>query len=203
VIDRHTPVKRALQELDRRGWERYFVMSDGWGNSSGVRVALERPQGVEGLVLGHTRLSHRRAGERAPINGAVWEAMNELVHRDHEEFILHGITQVTGGSVSEEVARKMVDRFPADLIVTGFELLTGEDDELGELMGKLDCPMLFAKHEECLMATEEGFDDAAAAFPDARTITVREAPQTSAKFATAIRAFCEEIAARNEHSQRL
>jgi hypothetical protein len=193
TIDRDTLVGRALEELSRRGWERCFVAADGWAISTGVRVALAQPQAVLGMILGHARLSHRREGDRAPINGAVWEAMNELVHKDHEAFILHGITQVTGGSVDEEVARQMVERFPHDLIATGFELLTSDDDELEKLLGQLVCPLLLAKHEECLMATEEGFEDAAAAFPQARTVSVKEAPQSSEKFADAMREFCEEV----------
>jgi pimeloyl-ACP methyl ester carboxylesterase len=195
TIDRDALVARGLEELDRRGWESCFVAADGWGISAGVRLADKRPQAVQGMILGHARLSHRREGDRAPVNGPVWEAMNELVHKDHEAFILHGITQVTGGSIDEEQARQMVERFPSDLIATGFELMTSDDDQIEGLLAKLDCPLLFAKHEECLMATEEGFDDAAAAFPQARTISVREAPQSSEKFADAMREFCEDILA--------
>jgi hypothetical protein len=195
TIDRDALVARGLEELDRRGWESCFVAADGWGISAGVRLADKRPQAVQGMILGHARLSHRREGDRAPVNGAVWEAMNELVHKDHEAFILHGITQVTGGSIDEEQARQMVERFPSDLIATGFELMTSDDDQIEGLLAKLDYPLLFAKHEECLMATEEGFDDAAAAFPQARTISVREAPQSSEKFADAMREFCEDVLA--------
>jgi hypothetical protein len=196
VLDRGAVVERALRELDRRGWPRCFVLADGWSISSGVRVALARPDAVEALVLGHARLSHRRDGDRAPISQAVWQAMNDLARTDHEQFILHGITQVTGGSVDEELARQMMERFPPDLIATGFELLTADDDELGALIGRLGCPLLLVKHEGCLMATDEGFDDAAAAFPEARTIAVEDAPQSSQEFADAVREFCEEIAAR-------
>jgi hypothetical protein len=195
VLERGAVVGRALEELDRRDWVRCFVVADGWSISSGVRLAHERPQAVLGVVLAHARLSHRKDGDRAPINRAVWDAMNELAHTDHEQFILHGITQVTGGSVDEDIARKMVDRFPADLISTGFELLTEDDEELGGLMTKLDCPLLLAKHEGCLMATDEGFEDAAAALPQARTVAVQDAPQSSQEFAEAIRDFCEGIAA--------
>ena len=30
---------------------------------------------------------------------------------------------------------------------------------------RLDCPLLFAKHEGCLASTDEGFEDVAATFP--------------------------------------
>ena len=42
------------------------------------------------------------------------------------------------------------------------------------------------------MSTEEGFEDAAAAFPQARTISVTDAPTSSQAFADALREFCEE-----------
>lgn len=46
-------------------------------------------------------------------------------------------------------------------------------------------PFLFAKHE--------GFHDAAAAFPHARTVSVPEAPSVSSEFAEALRSFRLEI----------
>jgi pimeloyl-ACP methyl ester carboxylesterase len=195
VLDRDAVISRGQEELDRRGWDRFFVVADGFGISSGVRLALARGDAVAGMVFAHARLSHRRHGDRAPINGAVWEALNELVHTDHEAFLLHGITQVTGGSVDEDVARQMVDRFPTDLLVPGFELLTGDDDELEALLAELRCPLLLAKHEGCLMATDEGFEDATAAFPEAPTVSVQAAPQSSDEFAEAIRGFCEDVRA--------
>jgi hypothetical protein len=196
VLDRDAVITRGLEELDSRGWERCFIVADGWGISSGVRLAIARPQVMAGLIMAHARLSHRKEGDRAPINGAVWDALNELVHTDHEAFLLHGITQVTGGSVSEDVARQMVDRFPPDLIATGFELLTQDDDELERLLEEVRCPLLLAKHEGCLMATDEGFDDAVEAFPQAQTVSVQDAPQSSQHFAEALREFCEGISAK-------
>jgi hypothetical protein len=64
--------------------------------------------------------------------------------------------------------------------------------DIGELLTKVECPLLFARHEGCLGSTEEGFDEAAAAFPRARTISVREAPLASETFAAALREFCEQ-----------
>jgi pimeloyl-ACP methyl ester carboxylesterase len=192
-LDRNALVALGLEELDRRGWERCFVVADGWSNSSAVRLALARPEAVAGMILGHARLSHRKEGDRAPINRPIWEALNELAQKDHEEFMLHGFTQVTGGSVSEDVARQMMDRYPHELISSGFELLTPDDDELEGLMAGLRCPLLLAKHDGCLMATDEGFEDAAAALPHAKTVSVRDAPLSSDEFATAIRDFCEGI----------
>ena len=60
-------------------------------------------------------------------------------------------------------------------------------------MAGLRCPLLLAKHDGCLMATDEGFEDAAAALPHAKTVSVRDAPLSSDGFAAAIRDFCEGI----------
>jgi hypothetical protein len=194
-LDREGIAERGLQELDQRGWKTYFVAVDGWGIPSALRLVHRRRQAVLGMALGHARLSQRREGDRAPVNAAVWDALNDLIRTDHEQFLRHAIAQATGGSVSEELAGQMVERFPKDLILAGWQLMTREDEPIGEMLAQLDCPLLFAKHEGCLISTEEGFDDAAAAFPEARTISVEGAPLSSAKFADALREFCEKVAA--------
>jgi pimeloyl-ACP methyl ester carboxylesterase len=202
-LDREVIVTRGLEELDRLGWDACFIATDSWGIASAVRLALARPNAVLGLALGHAKLSQRREGERAPVNGPVYDALAELIRTDHEAFIRHGIAQATGGSVREELAGRMIERFPHDLLVSGWEELTREDEEIGDLLRQVDCPLLFAQHVGCLGSTEEGFEDAAAAFPEATTVAVEDAPLSSEKFADALRDFCEQIfAVTREKSQR-
>jgi hypothetical protein len=43
------------------------------------------------------------------------------------------------------------------------------------------------------MFTDEGFDDAAAAFPGAATASVKDKPSVSAEFADRLRQFCDEV----------
>jgi len=201
-LDREVIVTRGLEELDRLGWEECFLATDSWGIPSAVKLAIARPDAVMGMALGHAKLSHRRDGERPPVNGAVYDALTELISTDHEAFIRHGIAQATGGSVSEDLAERMIERFPHDLLVSGWEAMT-RDAEIGELLAQVDCPLMFAKHVGCLGSTEEGFNDAAAAFPRAKTVAVEDAPLSSEKFAEALREFCEEVvAAAREESQR-
>ena len=192
-LNREAIVERGLEELDSRGWERYFIATDSWGIPSALEVALARPEAVLGVALGHAKLSHRRYGERPPVNGAVYEALTELIRTDHEAFIRHGIAQATGGSVSEDLAERMIERFPHDLMVSGWEAITRDDADIGPLIARLDCPLLFANHVGCLGSTQEGFDDAAAAFPHAKTVRVEDAPLTSVEFAEALREFCQAV----------
>jgi hypothetical protein len=192
---RELVVRRGLDELDSRDWERFFVASDGEGIAAAVRIADARKSDVQGLALGHAKLSFRREGDRAPVNGEVWAAMAQLVKQDHVSFLRHGIPQATHGSVDEEHAQRIVERFPKQLIEVGWEAFGRDDVPIGRLLEGLDCPLLFAKHEGCLMSTDEGFEDAVAAFPRARTVIVDEAPAVSEDFADALRSFCLEVGA--------
>ena len=51
-------------------------------------------------------------------------------------------------------------------MLKSWEILTTPVDYADPLLG-LDCPMLLVKHEGCLMNTEEGFEDAVEALPEA------------------------------------
>jgi hypothetical protein len=194
-LDSHVVAGRALEELDRRGWDECFVVSDSWGIPSAARVAIARPRTVVGMALGHVKLSFRRDGERAPVNGSIYDAMVGLIRTDHEAFVRHGIAQSTGGSIGEDLAQRMIARVSLVVLMSRWEAITGEDEEIGALLSRVDCPLLFAKHLGCLGSTEEGFDDAAAAFPDARTVAVEDAPMSSEGFADAMRTFCEDVLA--------
>ena len=194
-LDRRAVAERGLAELDRLGWKRCFIATEGWGIPSAVEVALERSDCVLGLALGHAKLSFRREGERAPVSDAVYSAMTELIRTDHEAFLRHGIAQATGGSVSENLAEQMIERFPRDLMVSGWEAITRDDADIGAMLERLDRPLLFANHVGCLGSTQEGFDDAAAAFPHARVVRVHDAPLSSVDFADALPEFCEAITA--------
>jgi pimeloyl-ACP methyl ester carboxylesterase len=191
TFDRAAIVRRGLKELDRRGWERCFVASDSWGIASAVQLAVARPDAINGLALGHAKLSFTRDGPRPPLNAGVYAAMTELVDKDHEEFLRFGAVQATGGSLDEELAERMIKRFPRELMQRGWEMITRDDADIGALLAQLDCPLLFAKHDGCLGSTDEGFEDAAAAFPQADTVSVTDAPLTSPAFARALRDFCE------------
>ena len=192
-IDRSAIVRRGLDELDRLGWDRFFMAADGWGIAAAMGIAGPRSDDVQGIAFGHAMLSFRRDGPRPTHSPAVYEAMTQLLRTDHKAFIRHGIVQATAGSVDEERAQRMVERFPTEWIEPGWKAITSDVD-IETPLRELRCPMLFAMHEGCLMSTAEGFEDAAAAFPEATTIRVPVAPSASPEFAAAMREFCEETA---------
>jgi hypothetical protein len=187
-LTRDTIAERGLEEVRDRGWQRFFVVADGWAIAPAVRTAAQAGDQVQGLALGHARLSDRLDGPRAPTNKAVYEGMTELIRNDALAFIRHGIVQATGGSVDEALAEQMVERFPEEVIQTGWEELTRAED-FGDELRALGVPMLLGKHEGCLMSTEEGYEDAVEAFPDARTVATPGACCVDARFAEALHGF--------------
>jgi hypothetical protein len=185
-------IERGLEEINRRGWDQFFIAADGWGMAPAAHIAGARGDAVLGMALGHASLSQGTSGERPTINPEVYAAVTELIDKDTKAFLRHGIAQVTHGSVDDELAEKIVERVPEGVMVDGWQALTA-DEHFGEILLGLDCPMLLAKHEGCLMSTEEGFEDAVAALPDAETIAVPDAPCVDAAFAQALRRFCESL----------
>jgi sugar phosphate isomerase/epimerase len=188
-LTRDAIAERGLEEVSRRGWERFFVVADGWAIAPALRIASRARHRVQGLALGHARLSDRLDGPRAPMNRAVYEGMTELIRNDALAFIRHGIVQGTAGSIDEAVAEQMVERFPEEGIQAGWEELTRAEDFAEELEAA-GVPLLLGKHEGCLMSTDEGYEDAVEAFPEARTVVTLDACCVDPGFAEALHEFC-------------
>jgi hypothetical protein len=197
TLDREVIIRRALVELKRRGWDACFIASDSWGNATAVCAANKWDGKVMGMALGHARLSDRADGERPPVNRVVWDAMGQLLQSDYSAFVRYGLTQLTQGSIGDELAERMLERIPMDIAHAAFESILSDEGGIKDSLRELDAPLLLAKHEGCLSATEEGFEDAVAAFPQARTVSVPEAPTVSADFANALRSFCLDISGRD------
>lgn len=191
---RRAAVARGLEEVDRRRWERFFVVTDSHGAPTATRLARTRPSSVLGLAIGHAALSHATGGDRAPVRESVWQALAQLAGMGSEPFVRYGIAQMTRGGISEEVAEQMLERFPDIEVVSAMVEALGEDPEpIGEDLEALGVPLLLAKHEGCLGRTDEGFDDIVAAFPEARTVICPEACSSSPAFAEALRRFCQTV----------
>jgi pimeloyl-ACP methyl ester carboxylesterase len=183
--------ERGLEEVSRRNWERFILVSDSGGNHAACRLASARPDAVQAMAFGHACLSLESEGERAPINAEVRSAMESLVGQDREQFVQHALTQLTGGSYDEALASRILERVPMKLLTRAW--LQESDERADRLIRDLDFPLLFVRHEGCLMYTDEGFEDAAAAIPRAQTASVADKPSVSRQFAELLREFCEGI----------
>jgi hypothetical protein len=180
-----TRVTRGLAALDAIDADPVLIVADGWAIATAAHIAHERHAVVAGMAIGHARPSHRREGDRAPITGEVFAAMGRLIESDAAAFVRHGIAQVTGGSVDEEQAERMLQRLPTEHMAEDSAALTA-DERFGDLLAELECPLLLAKHEGCLMSTDAGFEDAVSRLPRASTVLVPDAPASSPAFADAV-----------------
>ena len=194
-LDREAIISRSLLELDRRGWDSYILVADAPVLPTAVRIAHFRPEAVEAMALGHACLEHRLLGDRPTVNREVMEAFAQLARNDYGNFVRYGLTQVTRGSIGEELAGRILERVPIEVGRTVWEMNVRDSAPFGHLIREVDVPLLFAKHEGCLGHTAEGFEDAVAAFPEARTVSVPTAPSVSSEFADALRQFCADLQA--------
>jgi hypothetical protein len=192
---RRATAARGLAEVESRGWERYFVVTDSYGITPATLIAAEHRERVLGLAFGHAALSHGREGERAPVSKEVWEAMGSLMKTDVKNFIAYGIAQLTQGAVSDEQAARWMERFNDREVVARIWLLLGDDAEpVGDRLHELGLPLLLAQHMGCIANLPEGFEDIVAEFPDAATAKCPEACAASPVFAEAVREFCASVA---------
>ena len=195
-LDREMVVKRGLEEVERRGWDSYFVAGDAWGTATAVRVAHARQEQVLGLALGHASLDYGRDGRRAAVNKEVTAAMTQLLRSDYDSFVRYGMTQFTQGAFDEETSDRIVDRFPPMEVASRvWEMNVLQLEPMGDLLEQLDMPILLSKHDGCLVFTAEGYEDAVRALPDAHRTSVSRASSASEEFAAALRDFCEQVLA--------
>jgi pimeloyl-ACP methyl ester carboxylesterase len=196
---REAAAQIGLETVDRRGWQRFFVVTDSWGAPTAVRIARTRRDAVLGFAMGHAALSHSTEGERAPERTGVLAAMVQLARQGSEAFVRYGIAQMTRGGIDEDTAQRMVERFPdMELVTATLEALGEQPEPIGDELREINAPLLLAKHEGCLGHTDEGFEDIVKAFPEAETAICPEMCASSPTFAEALRKFCERLAPAKE-----
>jgi pimeloyl-ACP methyl ester carboxylesterase len=191
-IDRAAIARRGLDELDRLGWEHCILVADEFGVPTALRLARMRPEVVAGLALGHACLSHDVEGDRPPVSGAVLGLFVQVAHNDHRTWARH-LTQVTQGAYDDDRAERYIERVPPKVAAQLARLLQQNDPSMRETLEQLAArgvPMLFARHDGCLLFTDEGYADAIEAFPAAITVSMSEKPSASPAFAQALHSFC-------------
>jgi pimeloyl-ACP methyl ester carboxylesterase len=190
--------RRGLLELDRRGWKRCVVVGDEWGAAVAARIAASRPDAVQALVLGHACASYRREGDRPALNPEVADLLLQLSKVDFRAFARQMFTAwdprrgaVPEAADHEALAEQYLRRVPPDAAYRFLAaLITSVEDTLQERLRGVDVPLLLVKHEGCLLFTSEGYEDAVAALPEAKTASTLVKPSVSPEFAALLRDFC-------------
>jgi hypothetical protein len=191
--------RRGIEEVERRGWDRFFVAADEFGIAAATSLAVPLKDRVEGIALGHARLTNALEGERPAVNKQMHEASMSLMRADHRTFVRQFFKMTGGedavGGFTDDLVEAYIGRVPVGLELPFWERRAFEGERIAERLEQLrDVPMLLAQHRGCLLFTRDGFEDAAAAFPDARVVSCAVKPGTSPEFADALREFCAQHA---------
>jgi hypothetical protein len=170
------------------------VAGDEFGSVTAIHIAAQRPDAVAGLALGHGCVEMVRDGPRRTLNKEVMKTFASMVRLDYRTYVRH-LTQVTKGAYDDALADLYLERVPQETAEAymGFARDAGA---LTPMIRALDVPLLLARHEGCLGWTDEGWEDAVAAFPDAMTTGSELKPSVSPDFADALRRFSEPLFAR-------
>ena len=194
--------RRGLAELDRRGWDSCVIVGDEYGAGVAARMAAERPEAAQALVLGHACLRYRREGERpslSPRNADLLLRLGDLDFRAYARQMFMSWDPGSGGMGEpvryDAVADRYLERVPASAARAYFAAILSEqsleESSLEQKLRGLDVPLLLVEHQGCLLFTSEGFEDAAAALPGARTAATPVKPSVSREFAEILRDFCQ------------
>jgi pimeloyl-ACP methyl ester carboxylesterase len=190
-LDRDALVARGTHELDRQGWDEAVIVGDQFGSGLAVFVAEAWGGTVRGLALGHACLTYTREGPRPAISAIAADfqlQLTRLGRTQADQMFLQGIEMTYGSDVAEGIRARLSPSFTQQYAEV---LLANQDIDLEPRLRKLDVPLLLAQHRECGLWMSEGFEDAVAAFPEARTLVVDENPGSSPAFAEALREFAD------------
>jgi hypothetical protein len=188
---------RGLDEIDRRGWGSCVVVADEFGVVAAVEIAHRRPDAVGALALGHARISNSTDRERPALHPEILDALGHLARNDHRTYVRQMFKLSQGelvkGGYDDEIVDAYLERVPSELVVRLLEGTPAAGARIRAQLEAVDAPLLLARHERCILFTEEGFEDAVAALPTAHTATLGEKPSASPEFVTVLEAFCSDL----------
>ena len=184
--------RRGLEEIDRRGWKSCIVVADEYAGMAAVQLMTARPEVVEGFAYGHACLSNRTDGDRPPIDPGIQAALAQLFNASYRTCV-RSLAQASRGSYDDDLVERYISHVPRHLYAYFYGAQRPPSESLEGPLRALGVPMLFAKHDDCLLHTPEGYEDAVATFPEARRVAVQEKPSTSPAFAEALRRFSAEL----------
>jgi pimeloyl-ACP methyl ester carboxylesterase len=184
---------RGVEELERRGWGEAIIVGDQFGSGLAVLVAEAWDGDVRGLALGHACLTYSREGPRAALSAIAADfqlQLTRLGRAQADQMFLQGVEMTYGSEVAAGIRARLSPSFTQQYAEL---LLANQDIDLEPRLRELAVPLLFAQHKECGLWMPEGFEDAIAAFPEARTLVVEENPGSSPEFAAELREFAAAV----------
>ena len=192
--------RRGLEEVDRCEWDGFVIVADEFALPQASHIAAAAGSRVQAMALGHARLTNSLDGDRPAINAQVLDGIRTLMRNDPRTFVRQMFRMTVGeqlsGGYREEMVDEYMDRVPNELGIPFYDTLAEDAEGMADRLIGVGTPMLICRHAGCLMFTDDGFEDAAAALPHARANSYHDKPSTSPTFAADLREFCEALAVR-------
>jgi pimeloyl-ACP methyl ester carboxylesterase len=185
VPERHA-VEGALERLDALGWSDCLVVADSQAQWLAVELATRHAQRVRGIALSHAVARYRVSGPRAGLHAEVLAAVSRLLETDYMAF-WRAVTQLTQGGMPDAWVERWAAAIPHERTKAFFQELTDSEPPLAERLQDFPGPVLLGQHADCVMWTQEGFEDAVAALPEAKVVRCREIPAFDPAFGEALR----------------
>jgi hypothetical protein len=189
--------RRGVAELERRGWDSFVLAADEFSLPAASHLAVEAGPRLQALVLGHARLSNDTDGPRATINSEVLAGIRTVMRNDPRSFVRQMFKMTGGeereGGYTDDLVDAYMGRVPLELGIPMYDSVAADALGMAERFTGLDAPVLLAQHKGCLMFNDEGFEEAVAAFPDAKITRCADKPSTSEQFVTVLRDFCAQL----------
>ena len=180
-------VAAALERLDELGWERCGVVCDSHGQAAAVELALSHPGRVEAICIGHAAAGYTHTGPRAALNPPIHDAARQLLEPDFRS-VGRAVTQLTQGIADEATVDAWIAAVPQETAKHILLELSEAEPALATRLRNAEMPVVLGRHKGCVMWTEEGFADAAAALPRAHSVVCEGAPTQDPAFLAAARA---------------
>ncbi len=180
------PVEAAHAHLDELGWDACTLVMDGYAQGLGVEVALHHPDRFRAVAVGHAALRLSTEPPRNALHPDVVAAATQLLENDYMAF-WRAVTQITQGGMPDEWVERWAASVPKVRAWAVFVEMTDAAAPAAEGLAEFDGPLLLAQHVDCVLWTDEGFEDAVAAFPEARVVRCREIPPFDPAFGEALR----------------
>jgi hypothetical protein len=169
--------------LDELGWADCVLVCDSHAQAAAIELALTDSR-VRGICISHAAARYSSEGDRPSLSPGVHAAAGQLVESDMRSFG-RALTQLTQGAMDEYWVDRFLENVPRQTVRVGLGQLQGR--ELVSRLSGSSLEILLGLHEDCLMWTREGFDDAVAAVPEAATMECPEVPLIDPPFQAAIR----------------
>ena len=180
------PVEAAHARLDELGWDQCVLVVDGYAQGLGSEIAMHDADRFRAVAVGHAALRFSTQPPRPALHPDVVAAATRLLESDYMAF-WRAVTQITQGGMPDAWVERWAASVPEQRARAVFTGLIDTTAPAAEPLAEFDGPLLLAQHADCVLWTDEGFEDAVAAFPDARVIRCREIPPFDPVFGDALR----------------